>query len=260
MFAARHVRVTAPGSISTKSVISVAGLVHPRPLIEVDTRAIAARLDAIPQWGSARVRRSWPTTVLITVTLRTPIAVVARTGLSAGTTGWATVDATGRVLADVATAPPGVPIVQGVGAVPPPGGWLDGSVGPTAVPPAAAAGNPLVDLSAAADSASVPVGTAAALAMVAALPAAVRGEVQIVTAGPGNQLSMSVLPVTMAAGSIPVYLGDGSQLAAKLTALTTLLTQANLSGTTGLDLTVPDRPAALTARQTPGTVSTHAGG
>jgi hypothetical protein len=260
LFNARHVRVTATGSISTKAVVSVAGLAHPRPLIEVDTRAVTARLDAVPQWGAARVRRSWPTTIIITVALRRPIVVVARTGLPAGTTGWATVDATGRVLADVSVAPPGVPVVQGVGPVPVPGGWLEGSAGPKAIPPPAAAGHPLVDLGAAADSASVPAGTAAALAVVAAVPASVRGQVQTMIVGPHNELSMSVLPAIMAAGSIPVYLGDGSQLAAKLTALVTLLTQANLSGVTGLDLTVPDRPAALTARQTPGTVSTHAGG
>jgi hypothetical protein len=71
---------------------------------------------------------------------------------------------------------------------------------------------------------------------------------------------MSVLPATIAAGSIAVDLGDGSQLAQKLTALSTLLTQANLAGMAGINLTVPDRPAALTARQTAGTVSTHAGG
>jgi hypothetical protein len=59
---------------------------------------------------------------------------------------------------------------------------------------------------------------------------------------------MSILPATIAAGSIPVHLGDGSQLAAKLTALTTLLAQADLSGVQSIDLTVPNRPAALTAR------------
>ena len=55
-------------------------------------------------------------------------------------------------------------------------------------------------------------------------------------------------------------LGDGSLLGQKLTALAALLTQANLSGATGINLTVPDRPAVLTARQTPDTVSTLAVG
>jgi len=68
------------------------------------------------------------------------------------------------------------------------------------------------------------------------------------------------LPATIAVGSIAVTLGDGSQLGRKVTALATLLTQADLTGIGSIDLSVPDRPAALTARQTPGTVSTHAGG
>jgi hypothetical protein len=88
----------------------------------------------------------------------------------------------------------------------------------------------------------------------------VHSQVLSVTVGPANRFSLAVLPAAISAGSIPVTLGDGSQLAAKLTALATLLTQANLAGVTGIDLTVPDRPATLTARQPAGSVSTHAGG
>ncbi len=43
-----------------------------------------------------------------------------------------------------------------------------------------------------------------------------------------------------------VTFGDGSQLQAKITAVVTLLDDANLSGVTGLDLSVPTRPAAIT--------------
>jgi hypothetical protein len=83
---------------------------------------------------------------------------------------------------------------------------------------------------------------------VAALPPALRAQVLSVTVAPGNQLRMAVLPATVASGAISVNLGDGSRLAAKLTALATLLAQANLSGVAQIDLTVPDRPATLTAR------------
>ena len=58
-------------------------------------------------------------------------------------------------------------------------------------------------------------------------------------------------------------LGDGSLLAQKLTALAALLHPGQPVGSTGIDLTVPDRPAVpavLTARQTAGTVSTLAVG
>jgi hypothetical protein len=77
---------------------------------------------------------------------------------------------------------------------------------------------------------------------------------------PGNQFRLAVVSPSPTAAAITVILGDGSQLAAKLTALVTLLAQANLAGVVQIDLSVPDRPATLTARQTPGTVSTHAGG
>jgi hypothetical protein len=260
----RHIRITAPASVSRAEVLSITGLSHPRPLTKVDTGAVAARLNAVPRLGAARVRKSWPTTLEITVTARTPVAVVARgtpPGASPATGGpaWATVDATGRILANI-TAAPGLPVLEGVGRVPAPGGWLTGSPGQAAVPPSGAGARSLVDLGAAMDSPTVPTGTAAALGVVAALPASLRTEVLSVGVAPGNRLTMAVLPSRLPIGSIPVDLGDGSQLAAKLTSLATLLTQANLSGVVGINLTVPDRPAALTARQTGGTVSTHAGG
>jgi hypothetical protein len=86
------------------------------------------------------------------------------------------------------------------------------------------------------------------LAAITALPAAVRSEILGVSVDASGGLSMAVLPTNIAAGSIAVNLGDGSQLARKLSALTALLGQADLSGVASVDLTVPNRPAALTAR------------
>jgi hypothetical protein len=258
LLAVRHVRISTVGAVDRGEVLSVSGLARRRPLIEVDSRAVAARLDAVVDLGGAQVRRSWPTTVLIRVIRRTPIAQVQVTSASAAK--WATVDVTGRILADVASRIVGLPVLQGAGPIPPPGGWLVGSAGPTAALGAASAGQSLVDLDAAEASPAMPVGPAAALAIVAALPPSVRADVLSVGVGQGAQLTMSVLPATIAAGSIPVDLGDGSQLAQKLTALAAMLAQANLSGVTEIDLSVPDRPAALTTRQTTGTLSTLAGG
>jgi cell division septal protein FtsQ len=245
----RHIRITGPAPVSRQELLAIAGLSHPRPLIDIDTGKVAARLDAVPTLGAARVGKHWPATLDITVLARTPIAAVPRpvpAGASGGP-GWVTVDATGRVLADVVAAP-GLPVVQGTGEVPPPGGWLEGSAGSRAIPPAGAGAASLADLRAAPDSPSVPGGAAAALAIVAALPPALRAQVLSVRVAPGNQLRMAVLPATVASGAISVNLGDGSRLAAKLTALATLLAQANLSGVAQIDLTVPDRPATLTAR------------
>ncbi len=274
-----HIRVTTVGPVSRSEVLSLAGLARPRPMIDVHTGEVTARLDAVADLGGAQIRRVWPNTVDIRVTVRTPVAAVAPTGSpgAGAAPGWATVDATGRVLADLPGSPPGLPVLQGVGAVPQPGGWLTGSAGPGAIPPPppgaipppppganapteAAVNQSFVDLDAASDSPSVPTGTAAALAVAAALPESVRAAVQRVGPGPQNQLTIWILPATAASGSIPVTLGDGSQLAQKLTALVALLGEANLSGVAGINLTVPDRPAVLTARQTAGTVSTLAVG
>jgi cell division septal protein FtsQ len=251
----RHLRITAPASIPRQELLAIAGLSHPRPLIDIDTGKVAARLNAIPTLGAARVSRHWPATLNIAVVARTPIAAMPRS-VSAGALavtpatnapGWVTVDATGRVLADVVAAP-GLPVVQGTGEVPAPGGWLEGSAGPHAIPPASGGANSLADLRATPDAPSVPSGAAAALAVVAALPPTLRAQVLSVTVAAGNQLRMAVLPATVASGAVLVNLGDGSQLAAKLTALAAMLAQANLSGVAQIDLTVPDRPATLTAR------------
>jgi hypothetical protein len=244
LLAVRHIRITTVGPVSRAEVLAAAGLSQPRPLIEVDPGGVAARLDAVADLGGAVVRRSWPTTILIHVARRTPIAMV-RTSTAHGRPPWATVDATGRVLADVRAPLVGLPLVAGVGTVPAPGRWLTGSAGPKA-PAATSVGRSLINLEAAADGPALPSGPGAALGIVAALPPQVHTDVQAVSVGSAGQLTLSVLPATMATGSIFVDLGDGSQLAEKLTSLAALLTEANLSGVAGIDLTVPDRPATLT--------------
>jgi cell division septal protein FtsQ len=253
-----HVRVSVAGVLSAAQVRSVSQMVRRGPMLDVNTSSIAADLDAVPNLGGARVARSWPTTVRVRVVVRTPVAVVARPPVEPGATGWDTVDATGRVLADVAV-PSGLPQLQGTSSAPPVGGWLAGSAGPGVSPPGLP-GRTLADLNAAADSTAVPQGTAAALAIAAALPAPWRASVSAISAVPGARLTMTVVPANAASSSITVVLGDASQLAAKLTALVTLLGQANLTGVKQIDLTVPNRPATLTARQSPGTLSTQSGG
>jgi hypothetical protein len=254
----RQVRVSVRGAIPPSQLAVLSGAVPRGPMIDVNTARIAAQIDAVPNLGGARVVRSWPTTVFVHVVARSPVAVVARAGVHPGQAGWSTVDATGRVLANVASPGGGLPRLQGTGPVPAVGGWLEGSAGAGIDPPAQ--GRPLVNLNATPDSAAVPGGTSAALAIAAALPGSWRSHVWAIAVAAGGSLTMAVVPANPPTGSITVVLGDASQLAAKLTALVTLLTQANLSGVTEINLTVPNRPATLTARQTPGTLSTQPGG
>ena len=235
----RHVRVAVSGSMTAPQVEALSGLDHYKLMIDVNAATIVKELDAVPQLGGARADRQWPGTVAVRVSVRTPLAVARSAG------GWATLDATGRVLADAAAPSPGLPMLEGVGVAPAPGQWIAGSLGPAIAPGTKSAA--ALDMDASSDSASVPKGAAAALALLQALPAGVLVDVMDVIVSPSG-LSLSVLPANVASGSIAVDLGDGSQLAQKAVALATLVTDANLSGVASIDLTVPDRPAALTAR------------
>ena len=238
LFHVRHLRISVNGPISASSVGQLAGLSGRTLMIEVDSARAVSRLDSDPWLGAARVTRSWPGTVSVKVTVRTPIAVVAGSG------GWVEVDRTGRVLADVASPPPAMPLLQGVGAVPAPGGWLAGSAGPALDPQAAP--DRLADLTAPADGPDVPAGASAALALLTSLPATVRPDVISVAAGSPGGLTLVISPPRLAAGTVTVAFGDGSELQSKVTALMTLLDQASLGGVTNLDLSVPNRPAAGT--------------
>lgn len=265
IFKVRHVRVDlgtrANGSgltpMSATQVIAAAGLAKQRLMIDVDGAAIARRLDTVPLLGGARVSISWPGTVGINVAERQAVATVVGGAQPGRPPEWVAVDRTGRVLSVTSTPPAGLPVIYGAGPLPSPGAWFVGSAGPSAPVSAdasatAASGGsaPLVDMNAESDSTDVPRGVAAALAIASELPAEIRPDVQSITLDPKapNSLTLAVLPATIASGSIKVELGDGSQLAAKLTALDTLLTHADLSGVSTIDLSVPDRPAALTAR------------
>jgi cell division protein FtsQ len=76
------------------------------PLIRVNTAAVAQRVDGIRQVQSTQVSRSWPSTVVISVRLRTPVFAVATQD------GYALVDAYGVDVRDSARRPPGLPLLQ----------------------------------------------------------------------------------------------------------------------------------------------------
>jgi cell division septal protein FtsQ len=240
LFRVRHVRITVSGSMPASEVLAVAGLDHQKLMINLSPAVIAGKLDSDPQLGGARVAKHWPGTVTIRVSTRQPLANVARAG-----GGWATVDATGRVLADRAAPAMGLPVLQGDGVAPAPGQWITGGLGPSVVPGTKA--SVAVHMNASSDGPDLPNGPSAALAVLEVLPARLLSEVVSVTVG-AKGVSLSVLPVNVAAGSIVVDLGDESQLGQKVAALDALLTQTSLANATSIDLTVPDRPAVLTAR------------
>jgi cell division protein FtsQ len=108
-----HVRVTGGGEHTEEAAIALtSGIGHGTPLLDLDTGAVADRVEAMPWVRTARVERRWPGTIRITVTERTPAAT-----LQVDDTHTALVDATGRVLEVAgpgAQLPVGLPVLSGV--------------------------------------------------------------------------------------------------------------------------------------------------
>lgn len=82
-----------------------------RPLARVDTGAIRKRVLAVPAVESVDVSRSWPHAISITVTERTPVAVVDRGQ------GLQYVDKAGVLFGTVGKRPADLPLIQAAGTI-----------------------------------------------------------------------------------------------------------------------------------------------
>jgi cell division protein FtsQ len=105
LFGVSSVRVEGTGRVSPAQVRGVAGIQSGTPLARLDTAAVAARVAALPAVRTVDVRRTWPRGVAIVVRERVPAAVRVRG------TGFALVDRSGVVFAEVARRPKGLPLV-----------------------------------------------------------------------------------------------------------------------------------------------------
>lgn len=140
------------------------------------------------------------------------IAVVERLPVAAvpAKSGVAIVDTTGRVLVTVPTAPPNLPVLLGL---------------PPAGPASSRIGGRGADL----------------LAVALAMPPAVAQRVTAVVAADGGQVELRLKP------SGVVRLGPPDQLADKMLAAQTVLTQVDLTRLAVLDVRVPASPAITRA-------------
>jgi cell division protein FtsQ len=101
----REVAVRGNQTVSAVRVRAVAKAPLGRQLARVDLGAIQARVETIPAVKSVSVSRSWPHTVAISITERTPVAVVDRgAGLQA-------VDQDGVLFGGYARKPDDLPLV-----------------------------------------------------------------------------------------------------------------------------------------------------
>ena len=106
VLAVRKVEVAGATSLSTTEVRAAAKVPVGEPLARVDIAAIGARVRALAVVRTVDVTREWPHAVRITITERTPVAVVELGGRLRG------VDADGVVFRDYARAPLGLPRLQ----------------------------------------------------------------------------------------------------------------------------------------------------
>lgn len=100
---ARRVLVHGERAVSAARIQSVAGVPHGRPLLRLDTAAIARRVETLPGVATASVHVSYPSTVIITVTERVAVGYLVADGKVV------LVDRSGRQFRTVPAAPVGLP-------------------------------------------------------------------------------------------------------------------------------------------------------
>lgn len=97
------------GPLTADEVRAVAAVEPGVPLLRVSTSEIESRVAALPQVASVSVSRSWPDTLVIDITRRVPVALVATTS------GYDVVDASGGVIRSVPSIEAGAPVVRATG-------------------------------------------------------------------------------------------------------------------------------------------------
>jgi cell division protein FtsQ len=103
----RSVQVTGTGPLVSRAEVLRAAQIPPGlPLIRVNAAAVAGRVERIRQVQTATVTRSWPSTVAISVRLRTPVFAVG------SAQGYALVDAFGVEVRRSVTRPPALPLLM----------------------------------------------------------------------------------------------------------------------------------------------------
>ena len=101
----QHVAVRGESQLTEQRILAAADVPQGAHLAQLDLEAIRARVAALAPVRRVDVSRDWPDGVLIAVTERTPVAVVALDGR------FHAMDTDGVLFRDYATPPPGLPRV-----------------------------------------------------------------------------------------------------------------------------------------------------
>jgi len=200
LFSARSVTVVGATHETTAQIEAAAGLSDHPPLLDVNTAAAERDLDRLPWVQAALVSVHWPDGVRVAVAEQ-----VAKLAMPVAGGRWAELAGNGRVLAVVATRPPGLMELTGPR---PPGATVGGS-------------------------------DQLGLEVDATLPPSFRAQVTAVNvesaaSGAWVQLTMTT--------PILVNIGNASQLTAKYEDVTTMLANVTLHNGDIIDVSVPGAP------------------
>jgi cell division protein FtsQ len=206
LLGAGSVDVHGVPATSAATIRAAADVPDGAPLLFLDTGAVARRVEALPTVARAQVSTDLPSTVVIRVTLRTPIAW---TNAVRSAPPVAVLDRDGRVLARTGAPLPGLVRADGVG--------IAGALGSR-------------------------VSGAAALRALGGLPAALRTQVASFAIRPGvGPVLVLAGPDPVAA---EIHLGSLAQMRAKATAALAVLDRLAAQGShvRVLGVQVPDAP------------------
>jgi cell division protein FtsQ len=103
----RDVRVVGTELLTPAQVQLATGVPDDEPLARVNLDRVRARVRAIPAVDRVVVRRSWPSTLVVEVVERTPVAAVP-----SGTKGFTLIDRSGVPYRQVGAQPAGVPVMR----------------------------------------------------------------------------------------------------------------------------------------------------
>lgn len=194
------IRVEGAAHTSPDAVAQATGIRRNSPMTDVDLDRARAGVLSLPWVQTVSIERQWPSDIAVVITERTPVAVV-----TAGTAGFALVDAEGRVLETTPEPTPGFVLLANVPAPGPPGTMLDPSA-------------------------------TSALEVARVLPPSIAPLVSTVAVD-GEDVTLRV-----ATGGV-VRLGPANDLAAKLRATATVLRDADLTDLCAIDVRVPSVPS-----------------
>ncbi|GAB3302306.1 FtsQ-type POTRA domain-containing protein [Epidermidibacterium keratini] len=81
LFGVRDIKIEGTALVDSSEVEQIVGLGPNDALASVDLQSVASTIEQqLPPVKSAEVRRSWPSTLVVTIAERTPVATVTRDG------------------------------------------------------------------------------------------------------------------------------------------------------------------------------------